>query len=148
VCRYAMYGPYKEHWACFDCRKMFRRPAESELARPKDTRPVRCPECRNPLRNMGRDFKAPPKSDREHWQAVARLYHAGFTCHGCGCGGSGFRPSQLRDIPAFLAEQARIPQKQERSQRLALRDETWRKSRNLKRKKQRVSNSLNEAIAT
>jgi hypothetical protein len=127
---------------------MFRRPVEAELVRPKDERPVRCPECRNPLRNMGRDFKAPPKTDKEHWQAVAMLYDAGYAYHGCGCGGSGYRPSRLDEIPAFLAEQVRIPQEQERAQRLALRDEKWQKSRNLRRKKQRAAYFLQEAVAT
>lgn len=30
MCRYAMCGPYKSHFACFDCRKAFKQPAIEE----------------------------------------------------------------------------------------------------------------------
>ena len=107
MCRYAEYGPYKNHFACFDCRKVFRRAAE-EGATASPERVIVCPDCRGPMRDMGLDFKAPPRSDVKQWQKVALLYRAGFTYHSCGCCGPGFRPSKLADVDAFVEENTPI----------------------------------------
>ncbi len=45
MCRYGEYGPYKEHYACFDCRKMFR-----------SFRPIPCPECGLSMKEMAEIF--------------------------------------------------------------------------------------------
>lgn len=106
MCRYAMSGPYKEHFACFSCRKMFRRPESHELACPPaaESAPVaRCPECREPMVNLGKDFKTPKRSRVEVWQVVEQLYRRGYTFHSCGCSGPGPRPRRLRELDAFLA---------------------------------------------
>lgn len=111
MCRYAMYGPYKDHYACFTCRKMFRRPSTCELARPPKPNAVDlapCPQCDTPLKDMGLDFKAPKQTDVKQWQKVALLYARGFTNHSCGCAGPGDRPATLREVAPFLAEQERL----------------------------------------
>lgn len=61
MCRYTEYGPYKVHFACFRCRKGFKRHDESEW--PKHLQPSKgrivpapCPECGEPMANMGLDF--------------------------------------------------------------------------------------------
>lgn len=107
MCRYAQYGPYKDHFACFRCRKSFKRLPVSEW--PKHLRPAEdlpipapCPQCGAEMTDMGLDFKPPPASDAEHWQVVVFLFERGFTFHSCGCGGPGFRPSRWAEVSAFL----------------------------------------------
>ncbi|MFY7952283.1 MAG: hypothetical protein ACOVT5_07230 [Armatimonadaceae bacterium] len=107
MCRYGNYGPYKNHYACFSCRKAFKRLQEYEW--PDHLRPVEgeavpapCPECRQPMADMGLDFKPPKQRDVEHWAVVEFLFRKGITYNSCGCGGPGYRPSRWVDVPAFL----------------------------------------------
>jgi hypothetical protein len=51
---------------------------------------------------MGLDFKAPKRKDKEQWKVVEILYEHGITFYSCGCGGPGYRPTRLREVPAFL----------------------------------------------
>lgn len=58
---------------CFACRKMFKKTAYAEL--PKDTRPSTyeeyvppCPQCGQPMHNMGKEFKPPKKNDVKAWR--------------------------------------------------------------------------------
>lgn len=107
MCRYAFHI-YKEPFACFACRKSFHQRSrwelpESERPAPGAERRVRCPQCRQPMADMGLDFKAPPKDDVDQWEKVRALYSAGFTFHSCGCCGPGYRPSELKEVAAFLA---------------------------------------------
>lgn len=106
MCRYAMYGPYKEHFACFSCRKAFKQTSRFELpGEPRmgvrDPRIVLCPQCREPMRDMGLDFAAPARDDARQWKKVEILFDHGFTYHTCGCG-AGARPARLRDVAEFL----------------------------------------------
>jgi len=78
MCRYA-WKNYKEHYACFACRKMFRPlQAENESAR-------ECPECKRSMKAMGKDFKAPPQRDVRAWRAIEEREYTFFSC-GCGSG--------------------------------------------------------------
>ncbi len=107
MCRRVNYAVYKNHFACFACRKGFKRrqvhdwpdhlkPAEDELER------AVCPECKQSMVNMGTDFKPPKQSDIEHWAVVEFLFKKGFAYHrGC-CDGPGFRPKRRRDLALFL----------------------------------------------
>ncbi len=66
MCRYAMYGPYKQHYACFVCRKTFKRHQDCDLPdhivrQRDDDASVPCPNCNAPMHCMGMDFKAPKK---------------------------------------------------------------------------------------
>ncbi len=106
MCRYAI--PYKEHYACFECRKSFKKPNYFDL--PKQLRPESreelkyfCPQCRNEMYDMGMDFKAPKQSDIKQWKKVEILFQNGFTYHSCGCCGPGLRPAQLNQVEEFLA---------------------------------------------
>jgi DNA-directed RNA polymerase subunit RPC12/RpoP len=108
VCRYAYAGPYKDRYACFACRKAFKRRKPDDLPAPMRpstdaTKPtiVRCPDCGQPMHNMGMDFKAPRRADVRQWRKVQILFTHGFTFHSCGCG-PGLRPVALREVPAFL----------------------------------------------
>lgn len=108
MCRYAFSGPYKDHFACFACRKCFKRAPladwpEHLRTEDGDIPTVRCPQCAAPMVSMGLDFKAPKKDDVRQWQKVQTLYSHGFTFHSCGCG-PGLRPAELRDVAAFLRD--------------------------------------------
>lgn len=108
MCRYAIYGPYKEHFACFSCRKVFKQerhaeaPAGSAIT---NQREHKCPQCGVPMADMGLDFKAPKMGDTKQWQKVKILFDHGFTFHSCGCCGPGFRPAELKDVYAFIEGQ-------------------------------------------
>jgi hypothetical protein len=109
MCRYA-HHVYKYHYACFKCRKMFRRPQEFEMSRPLQKDEVRispCPQCSTPMKNMGRDFKAPRQTDLKQWQKVQELFEAGFGFGSCGCNGPGVRPRTLKEVKPFIEEQKR-----------------------------------------
>lgn len=94
MCRYAEYGPYKDHLACFRCRKAFKRREACG--------PAICPDCGSPMHDMGLDFAPPPRRDVEHWAVVEILSARGFTYQSCGCDGPGFRPTRMRDVLSFL----------------------------------------------
>ena len=103
MCRYAMYGPYKDIYACFDCRKSYKQRSAVELSEQDvKNRKYLCPQCRKPMANMGHDFKAPKHSDIKQWKKVKILYQEGITYHSCGCGGPGYRPKSLREVNEFL----------------------------------------------
>ena len=106
MCRYAFNGPYKEHYACFSCRKVFRQINEQDLPehlRSAETRrECRCPQCAQPMADMGLDFKAPKRTATKQWEKVRILFDHGFTFHSCGCCGPGLRPAELSEVHAFI----------------------------------------------
>ena len=56
-------------FACFHCRKSYKRPAEQYSPRSGYEPPVTvCPECSQPLHFMGRYFKAPRQTDVKGWK--------------------------------------------------------------------------------
>lgn len=110
MCRYA-HHQYRDHFACFRCRKAFKawrwkwreEGGPKPVGRPRYApREVVCPDCGNPMTDMGLDFKAPPKSDRKTWEIMETLAANGFHFRGCGCH-VGFKPpKRRRDVPAWL----------------------------------------------
>ena|SRR5579862_4269749 len=120
MCRYAYSGPYKEHFACFQCRKTFKQTNRKELAQKMPTGPdgkrrVLCPECSRPMQNMGLDFHAPRQADLRQWRKIALLYAQGIAYHSCGCG-PGYRPSTLAEVSVFLDHAYANREAQERLQ--------------------------------
>jgi hypothetical protein len=111
MCRYA-FRVYKPHYACFACRKAFKRRFKREVRAwgrvkpvvdPNDPDvPAKCPGCGLLMADMGLDFKAPPQADAKAWSVAESLWVIGFTFHSCGCGGPGYRPRRARDYEAFL----------------------------------------------
>lgn len=108
MCRYAYAGPYKDRYACFACRKAFKRRKASDLAahmRPThgvaEAVAVRCPDCGGRMHDMGMDFAAPRRDDVRQWRKVEVLFAHGVTFHSCGCG-PGLRPVALREVGTFL----------------------------------------------
>lgn len=81
-------------FACFKCRKSFKRPqfsgstsrfmtSEQQLAQSKEAqdfeaqREYKCPNCGGPSHFMGQDFKAPKKQDSKAWKEVQAYIEAG-----------------------------------------------------------------------
>ena len=59
------------HWACFDCRKSFAKEPLSEGAR-------KCPECAQPMTDMGAFFEPPRKLNKKRWEVMKVLADAGY----------------------------------------------------------------------
>lgn len=53
------------HWACFDCRKSFSKGASPT--------PRKCPECAQPMTDMGPYFEPPRKAAVKRWQVMKVL---------------------------------------------------------------------------
>jgi hypothetical protein len=77
----SLYGFYKEHLACFRCRKMFKRTSWSDLTAREQAKydgplgylaSLRCPACGGPVRDMGKGFRPPRKSDVKAWRELER----------------------------------------------------------------------------
>jgi DNA-directed RNA polymerase subunit RPC12/RpoP len=102
MCRYAM-TYYKPHYACFDCRKTFKRRLLKDVARDEETSvAAKCPECGSLMASMGLDFKSPRKDDLKAWQHMRSLYSVGITYHSCGCSGPGYIPATANAIVIYL----------------------------------------------
>lgn len=73
---------------------------------------VLCPQCRQPMTNMGWDFKVPKQKDIEQWKKVEVLARNGVIFHSyCWWSeshkGPGPRPARLRDVEEFLKKKKR-----------------------------------------
>jgi DNA-directed RNA polymerase subunit RPC12/RpoP len=66
---------YNLSFACFVCRKSFKRKIESPL-RKFDYKV--CPNCGGKAFNLGRHFKAPKINDKKQWEKVKYLFDHGF----------------------------------------------------------------------
>jgi len=115
MCRYAGVL-YKDHFACFACRKVFRHSQWfSKNLGPwerrehyKVEREFRCPECKQPLYDFGMDFKAPRREDVAAWRILERMAGLGFRFQGCGCDAGGLVPPKTMDeFPRWLERNAR-----------------------------------------
>jgi hypothetical protein len=107
-----------EHWVCFGCRKMFRK-SSRWLSDGADSTPRHlCPQCRQPMRDMGKYFEPPRALDRRSWEIMRRVADAGLFFHSEGSKAfiNAFIIGKLRPSPsavfARLAEhQRRTPNK-------------------------------------
>lgn len=115
MCRYAFHN-YRDHFACFVCRKAFkywqwekcdRNAFEMKQRQKHVPRKIICPDCLNPMTDMGLDFKAPRKSEVESWKILEVLAQNGFTFQGCGCGVGYKPPRKLKEVPQWLEEHCR-----------------------------------------
>ena len=113
MCRHAQHV-YKQHLACFTCRKVWRQER-------MDGSPPLCPDCKNALVDMGKDFKAPRTNATAQWAKAEALMKNGIRFTSCGCGGPGPMPQRLNEVEAFVkaraqsvAEQAAEMARQER----------------------------------
>jgi hypothetical protein len=61
-----------------------------------------CPECKQPMANLGLDFKAPRKSDIRAWKAIQKVYRLGHAFQTCGCNGPGYVPASEHEYQDYL----------------------------------------------
>lgn len=107
MCRYAIYGPYKEHFVCFGCRKTFKQTNRADWNNSFVQYPdhiFKCPDCSNPMANMGMDFRAPKKSDVKDWRRIEGTFVLGHIYRTCGCYGPGFVPSNQIEYREYLED--------------------------------------------
>jgi hypothetical protein len=97
---------YKPHYACFKCRKSFKRRLLSDITGSDDfeQKEARCPECGELMANMGKDFKASKKDCIKDWEHIKRLYSVGIAYHSCGCSGPGYIPNTTESLIAYFQE--------------------------------------------
>lgn len=105
MCRYAVVR-YKPHYACFNCRKTFKRRLMWDISRDTKTVDVeaKCPQCSQLMANMGLDFAAPKKEDVKKWKHLQSLYSVGIAFHSCGCTGPGYIPNTTEELVAYFKE--------------------------------------------
>lgn len=78
MCRYAM-TTYKSHYACFSCRKAFKRRLMKAIDRDnKEEKKALCPQCNNLMASMGLDFEAPPNRAIKKWEHMKTLFRVGI----------------------------------------------------------------------
>jgi hypothetical protein len=97
---------YKPHYACFHCRKAFKRKHLIDLGR-QDKSPekeAKCPNCGLLMADMGLDFEAPKKDNVKDWAHIKTLYSVGITFHSCGCTGPGYIPNSKDRLISYFEE--------------------------------------------
>lgn len=97
---------YKPHYACFSCRKTFKRRLLWDINRDDKTTNVeaKCPQCGIMMADMGLDFASPKKDDVKKWKHIQSLYSVGIAFHSCGCTGPGYIPNSAEDLFAYFNE--------------------------------------------
>jgi hypothetical protein len=65
---------YLIHFACFACRRSFKR--KVDFGAPAYLKP--CPTCSGAAIHLGRHFKPPKASDQTQWAKVEYLVRSGF----------------------------------------------------------------------
>ena len=76
---------YKQHYACFNCRKAFKKTHLAEVPKQRVRvddagRVVHCPQCGERMPEVGYDFKPPKTGDVKAW-AEARAKVTGTLEH-------------------------------------------------------------------
>ncbi|MBI1837559.1 MAG: hypothetical protein HYR91_09880 [Flavobacteriia bacterium] len=104
MCRYSM-ARYKPHYACFNCRKTFKRKLMWDINRnEKDNIEAKCPQCSELMANMGLDFESPRKNNLKEWEHIKSLYSVGITFHSCGCSGPGYIPINKEKLIKYFED--------------------------------------------
>lgn len=86
---------YKPHFACFHCRKTFKRRLLLDIEGKDEFQltPAKCPDCGRLMAGMGKDFRAPKKTAVAAWKHIELLYDVGISFFSCGCKGPGYIPN-------------------------------------------------------
>jgi hypothetical protein len=95
---------YKSHYACFKCRKTFKRRLMFDINK-DDKRPevlAKCPQCNELMANMGYDFAAPKMKAEKEWAHLKTLYSVGIAFHSCGCTGPGYIPADKQALKEYF----------------------------------------------
>lgn len=90
---------YKPHYACFNCRKTFKRRLMVDIKKGEaSVFEAKCPQCGEFMANMGLDFESPKKDDVKMWEHIKSLFSVGLTFHSCGCSGPGYIPNSKEKL--------------------------------------------------
>jgi len=104
---------YKPHFACFACRKTFKRRLWIDIRKGNEnSKEAKCPDCSQLMANMGMDFEAPKKNNIKAWQHIEELFSAGIAFHSCGCMGPGYIPNNRESLLSYFQELIEDYQKQ------------------------------------
>lgn len=105
---------YKPHYACFKCRKTFKRRLMGDMRRGSQDEftEAKCPQCGELMANMGLDFASPKKDSIKEWNHIKNLYSVGLTFHSCGCTGPGYIPKDKNALIAYFEDMIVEYQKQ------------------------------------
>ena len=96
---------YKPHYACFDCRKTFKRRLFKDIKTGNQSDlEVKCPDCGSFMANMGLDFESPKKDDVKKWEHIKSLYSVGIAFHSCGCSGPGYIPNSKEKLQEYFED--------------------------------------------
>jgi hypothetical protein len=112
---------HKFHFVCFACRKQFKRPAPHEVmvgtggshARrgllwiEYNALVSRCPQCRQTMVNLGRDFKPPKRSDTRGWMRLQATCKVGHEWLKSWSQGVGFVPTTGSEFADYLSSRRR-----------------------------------------
>lgn len=64
--------PYLVSYACFTCRKVFKRDYDPNMLE------MKCPNCGGISHNVGRNFRAPKRGNKNQWEKIEFLVSNGF----------------------------------------------------------------------
>jgi hypothetical protein len=93
------------HHVCFLCRKTFKKPASTKngwVMLKGHVYP--CPNCKKPMAQLGKNFRAPRQENLRAWRLLERLFAAGFVFDSSL---EGSVPTHPSDLAAFLLARAR-----------------------------------------
>ncbi len=94
---------YKPHYACFNCRKTFKRRLMADVKKGEaSVFEAKCPQCGEFMVNMGLDFESPKKDDIKKWEHIKSLFSVGITFHSCGCSGPGYIPNSKEKLVEYF----------------------------------------------
>ena len=99
---------YKQHYACFDYRKSFRRRLLRDVKKGQsNSLAAKCSECGSLMADMELDFKSPKNDDLKAWQPMRNLFVVGVTFHFCGCTGPSYIPAPTQKLVEYFQEKKR-----------------------------------------
>jgi len=88
------------HWTCFGCRKMFRKSAQNCV----------CPQCSEPMTNMGPYFEPPKNSAHRIWELLRALAADGYRFYTEGSRALFYAPRSDGRFPSARTVMARMRQ--------------------------------------
>src|SRR5262245_1646701 len=88
-------GETSVQFACFQCRKIFKRKVSFKRG---ETEGKICSQCREPIWFTGTAFKAPRQEEVKQWRKAELLIKNGVLFHS----NCGYRPKVLREVAPFL----------------------------------------------
>jgi hypothetical protein len=97
--------PYKSHYACFDCKKTFKRKLIQDINRLNTKQGVdaKCPQCGQIMIHMGNNFAAPKMGSIKEWEYLEILHSVGLTLDSIAIGYQPV-PNSIEKLVDYLEE--------------------------------------------